>query len=50
MLKALRMPPVAEGEDSSFDAVGIGLAVENTSSDGADEAGIAKYFLASFGM
>ena len=41
------MPPVAVGEDSTFDVVGISLALENTRSDGADEAGIAKYFLAS---
>ena len=41
------MPPVAERDDSTFESVGISLALENTRSDGADEVGIAKYFLAS---
>ena len=50
LLKALRMPLVAEGDDSTVDAVGISLALENTHSDGADEAVIAKYFLASLAI
>ena len=43
------MPLITEGEDLIFDALNnlLSLALENTQSAGADEAGIAKYFLAS---